>query len=383
MDPTENKAEAASALAARAYPLVALAFSTIFVLTVATSIWVYYSQSPAVDFASFWAAGHLTITGQPALAYDIQAHRAAEMSVAHMGGLMPFPYPPPFLFVVSAIGFHPFWLAYLAWIGGTAAIYLLATKRFLSPRFAFAHPAALMNAAIGQNGLLTTGMFAFGASVVARQPYLGGAVLGLLVIKPQLGVLLPIALLADRNWRAIVGGAASSLLLLGAAALVFGPDSYRGFLAITGDYTSYMSNSRWNWGELASLFAFARYFGVPQSAALAIQGVAALAAAVITWRSWSTKADERVAVLAAATLLVPPYLFTYDSLLLVLPLAFLLRERTHPWRAAVLWLLLLAPILAYFDVYPGPNTVPIAAMLSLWWLAGPKASPAPAPVAAQ
>ena len=86
MDPIDNSAGRASGLAARAYPLVALAFSTIFVLTVATSVWVYYSQSPAVDFASFWAAGHLAITGQPALAYDIQAHRAVEMSVAHMGG---------------------------------------------------------------------------------------------------------------------------------------------------------------------------------------------------------------------------------------------------------------------------------------------------------
>ena len=382
MDPTENKAEPASSLATRAYPLVALAFSTIFVLTVATSVWVYYSQSPAVDFASFWAAGHLAITGQPALAYDIQAHRAVEMTVAHMGGLMPFPYPPPFLFFVSAIGFHPFWLAYLAWIGGTAALYLLAVRRFLAPRYAFAHPAALMNAAIGQNGLLTTAIFAFGASAVATQPYLGGAVLGLLIIKPQLGVLLPIALLADRNWRGIAGAAASSLLLLGAAAVVFGPDSYRGFLAVTGNYAGYMANSRWNWGELASLFAFLRYFGVPQPAALATQGIAALVAAVVTWRSWSAKAEHRVAVLAAATLLVPPYLFTYDSLLLVLPLAVLLRDHRRRWRVAILWLLLLAPILAYFDLYPGPNTIPIAAMLSLWWLAGPKASAVAAPVAA-
>jgi hypothetical protein len=38
-------------------------------------------------------------------------------------------------------------------------------------------------------------------------------------------------------------------------------------------------------------------------------------------------------------------------------------------------LLLLLPLLGYFGLYPGPNTVPVAAMLSLWWLAGPKTSP--------
>ena len=57
-------------LQGRLVPLVALACSTIFVLTVGVSAWVYYSQSPAVDFASFWAAGRLAIEGSPALAYD-------------------------------------------------------------------------------------------------------------------------------------------------------------------------------------------------------------------------------------------------------------------------------------------------------------------------
>jgi hypothetical protein len=195
------------------------------------------------------------------------------------------------------------------------------------------------------------------------------------VIKPQLAVLLPVAFLAERNWRAILGAAASSLLLLTLAWLVFGPGAYRGFLAITGDYAGYMSGSRWNWGELASVFAFLRFLGVPQSIALAVQAVAALGAAFLTWRSWVTGDERRIAILAAATLLVPPYLFTYDSLLLILPLATFLRDEKHQWRAPIVWVLLLLPLLGYFGLYPGPNTVPIAAILSLWWLAGPKTEP--------
>jgi len=357
----------------QAVALVALAFSTIFVLTVAVAAWVY-SRGPAVDFASFWAAGRLAIQGSPALAYDIETHRAIEMSVAHMGGLMPFPYPPPFLFFVVAIAFKPFWLAYLAWIVPTAAIYLVAAARFTPLRYPLAHPAATVNAIIGQNGLLTCGIFLFGLSLVGAQPFVGGAILGMLVIKPQLAVLLPVAFLAERNWRAIVGGAASSGLLLALAWLVFGTGAYRGFLAITGDYAGYMSGSRWNWGELASLFAFLRFFGVPQAAALAIQGVAALGAAFVTWRAWAAADERRIAVLAAATLLVPPYLFTYDSLLLILPVASFLKDDKHPGRAPIVWLLLLLPLLGYFGLYPGPNTVPVAAILCLWWLAGAKAT---------
>jgi hypothetical protein len=361
-------------LQADAVALLALGFSTIFVLTVAVAAWVY-SHGPAVDFASFWAAGRLAITGSPALAYDVPTHRAMEMSVAHMGGLMPFPYPPPFLFFVVPIAFKPFWLAYFGWMVVTSGLYLAATVRFAPLRYPLAHPAATVNAIIGQNGLLTCALFAFGLSLVAAQPFVGGAILGLLVIKPQLAVLLPVAFLAERNWRAIAGAAASSFLLLALAWLVFGSGAYRGFLAITGDYAGFMAGRRWNWSELASLFAFLRFFGVAQAIALAVQGVFAFAAAVLTWRAWAADDERRIPVLASATLLVPPYLLTYDSLLLILPLATFLRDGKHQWRAPIIWLLLLLPLLGYFGLYPGPNTVPVAAMLSLWWLAGPKTSP--------
>ena len=367
-----DRKDSPDAPAARAYAPAALLLSTVFCLTVVLAAWVYYSQRPAVDFASFWAAGRLAAYGLPALAYDVTTHRAVEMSAAHMGGLMPFPYPPPFLFFIIPIGFKPFWLAYLAWIVVNALLYVTAATRFMAARYPLAHPATLVNAIIGQNGLLTSAIFTFGIAIVATQPVLGGAVLGLLVVKPQLGVLLPVAFLAERNWRAIAGAAVSSLALLALAWIAFGADAYRGFFAITGEYAGFMSGSRWNWSELASLFAFLRFFGVPQAVALAAQGLAALAAAVLTWRAWAKGHRERVAVLAAATLLVPPYLFTYDSLLLILPLAAFLRDKAHPWRPAIVWLLLTIPLLGYFGLYPGPNTVPLASILCLWWLARPE-----------
>ncbi|HEU5482794.1 MAG TPA: glycosyltransferase family 87 protein [Sphingomicrobium sp.] len=346
----------------------ALGASTIFVFTVGTAAWIYYSRAPGVDFASFWAAGRLALLGQPALAYDAEAHRAVEMTVANMRGLMPFPYPPPFLFAVVPFGFHPYWLAYLAWMLATAGLYFAATKRFLPTRFAFAHPAAVVNAVIGQNGFLTSSLFLFGISVIATSPFAGGAILGLLVVKPQLGVLLPVALCAAREWRAIGGAAVSSVALIALAALVFGAESYRAFLEISRDYASFMAADRWNWAEQASIFGFLRFLGAPQALALAGQAVAALAAAIVTWRAWRLGLPNRAGILAAGTMLVPPYVFTYDSLLLILPASLLLRDSNRWWRPAVLWVLLLVPLLGHLGLYPGPNTVPLAAILCLWWL---------------
>ena len=363
----------------KAIALVALAATTLFVITVIAAAWIYRTKAPGVDFASFWAAGRLALDGQPALAYDLTAHRAVEMTVANMGGLMPFPYPPPFLFAVTAFAFAPYWLAYLAWIVATAALYFVAARLFVADRYAFAHPASLVNAAIGQNGFLTSGIFLAGASAVVTRPILGGAILGLLIIKPQLALLLPVALLAARNWRAIGAAAASALVLLAASAMVFGMDAFRGFLAMSGNYAGFMAADRWNWAEQTSIFGFLRSAGAPQAVALGVQGVGALAAAAVTWRAWSRGWDDRVPVLAAATLLVPPYVFTYDSLLLIAPLGVLLGDRQRLWRPAIVWLLLALPIAGYFGLYPGPNTVPVAAVCCLFWLAAKHKKKAAAP----
>jgi glycosyl transferase family 87 len=350
--------------------LVALVLSTIFGIVVAVSARVYYSQAPGVDFASFWAAGHLVLSGNGAAAYDPAVHRAVEATVVNIGGLLPFSYPPPFLLLVAPFAFRPFWLAYLLWIGVTGGLYFLSTRPLLPPRYAFAHPAAVVNAMIGQNGLLTTGLLLLGAALLAQYPFAGGAVLGLLIVKPQLACLVPVALLAGREWRAIAGAAATSLSLIAIAWLVFGIEAYRAFAASAGDFAGYMAASRWKWGELASMFGLARSLGAPQSLALALQALAAVGAAIVTWRAWAMKRRERVAILAAATLLVPPYLFTYDSMLLIAPLAWFLGDKTRPWRAAVLWILLLLPLGGYFHLYP--NVIPLAAILSLWWLHSPE-----------
>ena len=354
----------------RAFALVALAATSVFAFAVVLTACVYYLYGPDVDFVSFWAAGRLTLGGHPSLAYQIPAHRAVEQTVAHIDGLMPFPYPPPFLFFVSVFAWLPYCISYVFWISSTAGLYFATTKRLTAPRFAFSHPAAIVNAMIGQNGFLTSGIFLLGISKIAAAPFIAGLILGLLVIKPQLGILIPVALLASRQWRTIAGAAVSSLALLAAAALLFGLRSYSGFLAMAQQYAGFMAADRWDWAQQASIFGFFRFIGAPHPVALTAQGVAAVTAAVVTWRAWSQQSEERSAILAAATLLVPPYVFTYDSLLLVMPFAVLLKDQQRPWRAAILWICLLAPLPGYFGIYPGPNTVPVAAILSLWWLAG-------------
>jgi len=146
---------------------------------------------------------------------------------------------------------------------------------------------------------------------------------------------------------------------------VFGVASYQAFLAILPHYQEFLAKSGWQWNTLASVFAFLRWFDVPQQIAGAVQAVCAAGAAIVTWRAWRLGLECRVAVLASASMLVSPYLFTYDTMFMTLPFVWLLRNGNR-YMAAIVWIFCLLPFLAYSKYYSGPNTIAIAAILSLW-----------------
>ena len=345
----------------------AIGFSILFVIVAFWATWILYTKPLAIDFLSYWAASHLVLAGHLASVYTLEAHHAAEEMIAPIkNGWLPFAYPPPFLLVVAPIGLAPFWLAFGLWLAVTATIYALVVGRLDTLPYAMSHPSVLANFLIGQNGFLTTAIMAGGLRALPRRPFLGGGILGLLVIKPQLALVLPFAMIAGRQWKAITGGIASASAALALGLLVFGWSAYQGFLAMLPLFANGMANSQWPWNELASTFASLRFLGVPQPIALAVHTGVAMAAIALVCRAWWLGLDERAPLLATATLLVPPYLFTYDALLLVIPMLWLIERQRHLWVIPVAWLLCLLPIATYFDYYPGPNTVPLAAILCIW-----------------
>ena len=337
-------------------------------LSVALSIWTWARNFSAVnmtDYLSYWAAGKLTLAGDPAAAYDVARHRAVEFTVAHFEGLLPFPYPPPFLLLVTPFSLLPYMWGFAAWVGITLTIYLIATRPVVDVPYSLSHPSVLMNGLIGQNGFLTAAIFTGGVSLLRKRPFIAGIILGCLVIKPQLALLLPVAVIAARLWPAIAGGVASAAAFALVSLALLGTGVFSGFIEILPLYRELMRQDKWPWNEFISVFAFVRYFGIDQSIALTIHFVIAAAAAALTWIAWSRDWDGQMPILAAATLLIPPYLLTYDALLMIIPIGFWVRQQPRPWLAGALWLLCFLPIAFYFNLYRGPNTVPLAAMLTL------------------
>jgi hypothetical protein len=345
-----------SAWGARAPRWIALWFAAMIAAAVAIN-WV---APKWLDFISFWAAAQL-IGGNP---YDVAAHAAVEATAgATPDGLLPFVHPPPFLLLIAPFGLVGYGLAFALWVAATGGLYWLAARRFA----AFAHPAVAINGLLGQTAFLTSALFIGGFRALDRRPLLAGAMLGCLVIKPQLGVLLPVALVAGRQWRAVAGAALSSGALVLAALAAFGWEAFAAFGATLAHLAMDLGRGAWAWNEPASTYALARFLGASASAAAAVHWSVAALATVLCWRAWRQAARHKVATLAAATLLIPPYLFSYDHVLLVVPLHVLWARRRAV--AALVWGLSALALGELFKVYSGPNPLPLAALICLVTLA--------------
>src|SRR5690349_22642070 len=193
--------------------------NAVALLVLAASIWECWRnfvQPTDRDFLGVWGAAQLALAGRASAAYDnglLHAVQAAAAAFTSPGAELPFPYPPAYLLLAMPFGMLSFPVAMAAWSLCTFAFYLFAARR-LFPRsgwLAAAFPVAYANAAIGQNGFLTAGIFMAGVSLLSQAPLAAGLVLGCLVIKPQLAILLPLALIAGRRWRTFAGAAVSSI----------------------------------------------------------------------------------------------------------------------------------------------------------------------------
>jgi hypothetical protein len=317
------------------------------------------------DFHYFWDAGANVLAGNAARAYTIHPSPIGEM--------WPLPHPPPFLLLAPALALLPVEVSLLLFLAVTGAAYLLTARQPL--KIALANPTVPYNVKWAQTGFLTSAILLGGLNWVRRRPLLGGAILGAMVIKPHLGVFIPVALIAGRQWKALCATAASAAVLIGLAALAFGAGIYVAWWHSFMHFSGVLPDEFWGWSTLSSTYAFLRWWGLGSSAAYAGQAFTALAGGAMVASSWRSEWSSKAAVVPAATLLVPPYLGSNDAVMMVLPLGVI--AAWSMWRAAVLWFLLLVPWFSMtminramipFNIAGGPDPTPIAAALALFFL---------------
>lgn len=286
------------------------------------------ANPPMNDFLRYWAASALTIYGEAAAAYSLPKLQAVGKTIGSWDIPSVAPYPPTFLLMTLPLALLPYQLSLLVWCAVTLAGYLLLMRfiapHSLTPWLFLGFPAVFLNLIYGQNGFLSTVLLGAGLFLMERHPLSGGFVLGILSYKPQLALLIALALMAGQHWRALGGLLLATAGLALASLWLFGQETWIAFWGSISGVVTYADDFQ-HWRKMPTIYAAARLAGASFPGAMMLQGIASAAAiGAVTW-IWFRGAPLalRVSVLTLGTLLATPYAFEYDLALLSLPFAWL------------------------------------------------------------
>ena len=245
----------------------------------------------------------------------------------------PFAYPPSFLLVIWPLALLPRNASYVIWVLTTLACYLAVVGHGPWRRkivlLILLTPATALTVSTGQNGFLTAALMIGGCRLLARRPVLAGILFGLLSCKPQLGVLIPIALLAAGMWRVIAAAAATVVASVVASGAAFGWSMWAHWVSALVGLLHVVGQQSQLYHEMPTIAANLHGLGVALVAVQAAQigsGIVAAAAVFVCWRRGGAS-RLGAAALQAGTFLATPYAFFYDLPLVTNAVMELVMER--------------------------------------------------------
>ena len=324
-------------------------YSTIFLalsLLASTAVSFVRPGDLVPDYLAHWTGGRMILDGRAGELYDASAQ--LHVQVGALGptlGLSWFVSPPFVALLYVPLALLPFTMSLIVWKLLSLALLVIALHlaRPLAPArlqqrwhlvvlvVAAAEPtfSALAN---GQQTFLVLLLWVVGTRLlVARREMAGGAVLALLLVKPQLVFLVPVVLLVRGQRRALAGFTATALVLVGASALV---DGGRGLQVWSGLIASEAYRHGVQVGQAGKMQGIGALVisVLPPIVSGPTEIVGFIAAAVVVvvflvrlrrsrQEGWSVTTVW--AAVAATTVVASPHLLDYD-LLLILPAALVL-----------------------------------------------------------
>jgi alpha-1,2-mannosyltransferase len=326
---------------------LAVVFCAVVGLYDALTIVLYFQGGPYIgpqrsilfpDFIVFHAASRAFQEGKLGVIYQLAAFSDFENLnyseyFKQPVDFRPFMYPPTWLLLTIPLAWFGVVAAYSAFLAATAALatFLAGRSNFWIWMATLTSPAALWTMISGQNAFLNIGLFYGGMRLVDRSPAAAGILLGVLSYKPQLSILVPVALLAARRWRVLAWMIGTAVAMALASLAVFGLEFWLQFFEMARErsgpeFAALMFQHVSSY--ITTILVAGRILGLPPTLASVAQLAGALTAVIVVWRAFSRHepSDEATAVLAAGTLLVSPYLINYD-LLLLMPAALMVFRR--------------------------------------------------------
>lgn len=341
-----------------------LVYATVFVGTIAviaiTTVGLRISEHGLVgpDFLAFYTSGTLTNNGNALGAYDQEIFETGLRAFVPDDqplGLM-WQYPPTMFFLTTLLAAIPYKISYFLWMAATWTALGFAIKAISARSHAWIlltfSPLTVPVVISGQISLGTAALLVLAAWKPKSQWLLAGLMAGLLTLKPQLGILLPVAFLATGAYRAFFTAAVSGILLHLPSFIVFGIDGWLDFLAAVRRLGEDVAGPGQNTPPdgMTTIFGQLRVIGVPSWLALSTQYGVTIFVATVVW-SVFRKDDQpplgvrpdfdlaRCSVLCSGAVLASPYAYAYEMTALV-PVAFLLGIRARHWSSPLGFLLI-------------------------------------------
>jgi hypothetical protein len=344
------------------------------------------SENVGPDFLQFWTAGQLIASGHSPYAAEDQARVQRQLGWdKDKQGLgiyefLPYYYPP--WLALACISFLPlgYPTAKVTWLVLNAELLLLSgyhlgrllegVPRWIALAAVPCFSCSLLSVLFGQTSPLVLFLIVASFRLLGLgRDCLAGAILALVLTKPQIGIVLAGGLLfwatRQRRWPVLIG---FSACLLAICVVSFGvipdwPWQLRSALARTPLVTQ---DSPWLsvtwWAALETI-------GVPRLGFwLAYIAVACPCLLLLFIKAWDrhTSAEVVVAWAILSTFMVVPYARLYDLTILIIPLLLLLPGQLNaPATAAFFLACMVLPFVQLVWVRPSD---PYRVEVSFFWL---------------
>ncbi len=329
---------------------LALALLQLPILVAAVANWGYtWRRLGYSDFGQYYLWARIGLHAGWNRLYDLAAQRHEWLALGGPNAIVWYTniHTPPQAWLVAPLALLPLPVAFACWMVVIAAAFLL-TWRLVAPgrgltRWAYL-AAALAASPVMVGLMLGQALVLVGAAVAAswwllrrRRDALAGLVLVLIVLKPQLAWLVPLALLAAGYRRAFAVWGAASAVLAALVAISLGPDGLAAYFArlshASGGGPEFSSGSLTLPGLLGE---------VPL--VITVQGIIIVLTLWTAFRHRGEKPDIPIVTALLGCLLVTPYLHPPDLTILLLAAAIFLHARSSWWQTLLL-------ISAYFLIF--------------------------------
>ena len=309
------------------------------------------------DFLNLWSAGFLLLHHHLMVAYSFEAFHHFQIGIVHHSiNLYHYSYPPVTALLSLPFSLLPYPLACVLWQGGGWLAFALVLRRIIPKHWslvALAWPAVFVNTLSGQTGCWIAAII--GHALLAfhnNQKIRAGLLLSLLVAKPQLGWVIPLALLSGREWKTLFAMTAGSASLLALSILAAGVQPWLAWHERLGILRRFiLEDGSGVMQRMMSIFVLVRHAGASVDTAWLTQAAATLISVLLLMMVWNRARNNhtlfpvKASVLILAILTATPYVSDYDCVVLAFPCVWLwpLADR---WGRSILSMAALSPLMA-------------------------------------